>query len=69
MAQPIPADPVLAARVRQLADLDSIAGAARKLGLAEATVARLAGGLRVTQGTALLATERLRILNEAVNVR
>jgi len=64
MAHTLPPDPVLAARVREMVDRQTIAGAARRLDLAEATVARLAGGMRVTQGTLLLAAERLRMLDE-----
>jgi len=59
MAEPVLANPTLSARIRALVNETSIAATARKLGLAEATVARLAGGLKVTQGTELLAQQRL----------
>jgi hypothetical protein len=59
MAETILANPALSARVRDLVNRTSLAAAARTLDLAEATVARLAGGLKVTQGTELLATARL----------
>lgn len=59
MARPIPPDPNVSARVRALVTKTSIAAVARQLGLAQATVARLAGGLNVTAGTDLLAAARL----------
>ena len=59
MARPIPPAPEVSARIRALVNETSIASVARQLDLAEATVARLAGGLNVTRGTNLLAAERL----------
>jgi hypothetical protein len=59
MAEAVSTDPNLSARVRALVNRSSIAAVARKLRLAEATVARLAGGLKVTAGTELLATQRI----------
>ncbi|MDQ2645068.1 MAG: hypothetical protein M3020_14725 [Myxococcota bacterium] len=59
MARPIPPNPDIAARVRALVAETSLAEAGRRLRLADATVARLAGGLPVTEGTALVAAQRL----------
>lgn len=58
-------DPEISVRVRSLIEGSSMAEAARRLDLAEATVARLAAGLRVTPGTALLAKAKLDKLAEA----
>ncbi len=57
--RPIEPDTELVERVRSIVARTSIAAAARQLGFAEATVARIAGGLRVTPGTALLAQRKL----------
>lgn len=59
MAKPVRPDPVISARVRALVDSTSMHKAAQRLGLAEATVARIIGGLPVTRGTELVARERL----------
>jgi hypothetical protein len=59
MARPVPPPTEVSERVRTLVDQTSIAEAARRLNMAEATVARLAGGLKVTPGTTLLAQQRL----------
>lgn len=58
-ARPVKPDPVVSARVRALVDAHGMRGASRRLHLAEGTVARLVGGLPVTQGTELLARTRL----------
>lgn len=65
MARPVPPSPKTTKRVRDLVDRTSIAEAARLLDLAEATVARLAGGLKVTPGTNAYAEQRLAALEEA----
>ena len=59
MSRPIRAPQDLIDRVRSLVDATSISEAGRQLRLAEATVARLAGGLPVTEGTAVIAAQRL----------
>jgi hypothetical protein len=59
MARPVSPNPDLVARVRGLVERTSIAEAARRLKLADATVARLAGGLPVAEGTELVAARRL----------
>jgi len=51
--------------VRKIVDQIGLVHAARKLGLAEATTARLAGGLTVSAGTEALAEKRLREIGEA----
>jgi hypothetical protein len=62
MARPARPDPVLVAGVRQLIDATSLAEAGRRLHLADATTARLAAGLPVTEGTVLVVEKRLREL-------
>jgi hypothetical protein len=47
-------------QVRALVDSEGLAQTCKKLDLANATVARLAGGLPVSPGMVLLAQERLR---------
>jgi hypothetical protein len=59
MAAPVRPDPDLTARVRALVDSTSISEVGRRLHLADATVARLAGGLPVSEGTVLVAAQRL----------
>jgi hypothetical protein len=59
MARPIYPDREVIERVRALVEQSSLAGASRQLRMAEATVARLAGGLKVTEGTAAVAVQRL----------
>lgn len=59
MAEAVATDPKLSARVRALVNETSLSAVARRLDLAEATVARLAGGLKVSPGTELLASARL----------
>ena len=59
MASPVHPPTELSERIRALVESSSIAGASRQLRMAEATVARLAGGLRVTEGTAVIAAQRL----------
>lgn len=59
MASPVHPPAELSERVRALVEGSSIAGASRQLRLAEATVARLAGGLRVSEGTAAIAAMRM----------
>lgn len=54
-----PPNPVLAARVRALVERTSISEVGRRLRMADATVARIAGGLPVTEGTAAVAAARL----------
>ncbi len=49
----------LTKRIRTLVERTSVPETGRRLKLADATVARLAGGLPVTEGTALMATMRL----------
>jgi hypothetical protein len=58
-------EPQISAGVRLLVDELGLVRAARKLGFAEATTARLAGGLTVSAGTEALAEKRLRELKEA----
>lgn len=59
MARPVRPDPEIIARIRALVDTTSISEAGRRLRLADATVARLAGGLPVSEGTILVAAQRL----------
>lgn len=59
MAKPVYPDPRTVEFVRAFVDRSSIAGVARALRLAEATVARLAGGLPVHEGTVLVVRQRI----------
>jgi hypothetical protein len=59
MARPVKPDPELVARVRQLVEATSISEAGRRLRMADATIARIAGGLPVTEGTAAVIAIRL----------
>lgn len=59
MARPQKPPQELVNSVRALVDRTSISEVGRQLRLAEATIARLAGGLPVTEGTALVAAQRL----------
>ena len=60
MARPVRPDPEIRNLVCALVERTSISEAGRQLRMADATIARLAGGLPVTEGTALLAAQRLR---------
>jgi hypothetical protein len=51
--------PEVTSRIRTMVDRDGVRPVGRKLRLADATVARLAAGLPVTEGVAALATQRL----------
>jgi hypothetical protein len=64
MPAPVPANPQLVEKIQRLVASTSISRIARRLRLADATVARLAGGLPVAEGTALIATLRLAELGE-----
>jgi hypothetical protein len=59
MARPVKPDPELVARVRELVEQTSISEAGRRLRMADATIARIAGGLPVTEGTAAVIAQRL----------
>lgn len=63
MARPVRPDPEIRKLVRALVERTSISEAGRQLRMADATIARLAGGLPVTEGTALLAAQRLHDLS------
>jgi hypothetical protein len=66
MAKPIRPDPIVSAQARALVERTSMAEAARRLDLAEATVARIVAGLPVTPGSELLAKAGLeKIATEA----
>lgn len=52
-------DPAIVQRVRLLVEKTSISEVGRRLHMADATVARLAGGLPVSEGTVLVAEKRL----------
>lgn len=59
MASPVRPSAEIIARVRALVDTTSLSEAGRRLRLADATVARLAGGLPVSEGTILVVASRL----------
>ena len=59
MAKPVRPNPELINRVRVLVAETSVPKASRLLRLAEATVARVAGGLPVSEGTVALISQRL----------
>jgi len=59
MAKPVRPVPEIVARVRALVERTSLSVAGRRLRIADATVARLAGGLPVTEGTAMIVAQRL----------
>ena len=59
MPKPTKPNPEIIARVRVLVDTLGIPEVGRRLRLADATIARLAGGLNVAEGTILLVEQRL----------
>ena len=59
MAQPVKPDPEIIQRVRDLVERTSLSQVGRRLRMADATVARLAAGLPVTEGTAAVVAQRL----------
>lgn len=58
-------DEQLQAEVRKLMDASSVRSASRKLRVAAATAARVAGGLPVAEGTILLMRQRLSEIDTA----
>jgi|GEM_PF-5986701 len=61
----VPTPPEIAAKVRAFIDADGVRPTGRRLRLADATISRLAAGLPVHEGTALVIRQRLESLEVA----